>query len=333
MAKGSRDHVFPEGLGSFSNALVYNGFCGVCNNECGKLEHHLLSQSFYTTIRSMLGISSVKRKKGPFVDRIRELRERGKSNLADVTVNRGGMVLRPEFCGSDVPGIQLPPIAELHFEDGRIDYIELTGLTPREAADKVIPIIKSSKATVYIKSNQDIVTEITSLITSETNSIAAAIELEPGTGTIMQTQGSLTGTVNGTHIKAMGFILLKALLLAGFDREALENLIGFIHKNSLSGIQFNLRKKLDDAGGITMQQHMFRHTIQWRSGMDAIIATVIPFHSDRSIAGAIFRIQYPRVRKILSPPYHPGHGSATARYHRRNPGDPPGRGECSMTVG
>lgn len=334
MDRGSRDHVFPEALGSFRKAFICLRFCQICNGEAGKLETSLFHESFFTGIRDYLGIRSRKSRKQPFVDQVKRLRDRGKTDISDVKVMRDGIEVRPDFSSDGTPSVNLPPIAELRYEDGQIEIIELTGLSPVQIADRLGLVLRKKRLQILIKSNDDLA-QIVALLADKGFSAPEPIQLEPLTGGMVRTRGLISGELNSRHIRAMGFMLLKAMLFVGYQPEDLIRLTDFVFHGRTTGISFDVRSSKSPKPSLfQIDQHNLIHSIQWNAGQGSLFGTVSPFMNIDHLIGVIFKVEYPIPKKVLAPPFYPGRGYVRAVYDRlvRGSNVRPGAGECFMWI-
>ena len=320
--------MFPEGLGTFREAIVYLGFCQKCNAEGGKLEALLLRESFFTAIRAQLAVRSPKnrRKKREWVDPVRKLAEQGKGNLASSTFHSDGIDVPVAFDGTPIMSVRKPNGAMYPKDDGTEGFLSLEGLTIDAAILKVAPLVNQHGKKVKILADEQFMQSLMKRLAEGGMTAAEDITLEPGTGGVVKAKATVRGTVNFDHHRAMAFMLLKGLLSVGFSPRDLRQLMNLVDNNPTNGLVIHpIGRLLDTTDSMNVQEE-FSHQIHWRAGRDRLVGVVLPFKSKWMTLGCGYTLHVPQ---SMSPPsVFPSHGKCLAIYDRAADAVVPGSGQC-----
>jgi len=319
----TRDHVFPQGLGEFTNAFIAP-LCRECNTKIGKkLEEAVFHSSYVAVIRALLRIRSKNSIKNQLPHRNPlppESERKAVDPLADVTVEWKGQTLHARAV-TENGHVDLPDVLFIERKDEEPLILSVADKGIDQIVAMAFNAIAGTKANIELYHKDPAIIQEWQKRMAESGFMMENMSIEPPSALL---KGHVHGTMEETHLRTHGYWLLKGMLCAGIDPKLLANLANYVH----TGV-YNPKLCWSTFKGFgspnpkqTFEQHLFGHHIEWFIFTHHFQGIVTVFATEQHATITHFKVMHGEdARQIIIP----GPGAIKAGYYKDGPA---GAGWC-----
>ena len=202
----TRDHVFPQGLGVFTNAFIAR-LCLKCNTKVGKkLEDAVFHSSYVAIIRALLQIRSKNsiKNKIPYRNPLPPESERKAVDpLADVTVEWKGKTLQARAV-TENGHVDLPDVLFIERKDEEPIVLSVADKDIDQIVSMATNAIAGKRANIELYHKDPAIIKEWQKRMVESGLLVGTMSIEPPSALL---KGHVHGTMEEIHLQTHGYIL------------------------------------------------------------------------------------------------------------------------------